>query len=464
VFTWFRDSVIKPVWDRIQNIIKNVWEQDIKPVFDTLSNFITKTIPKAFDTGVAAIKKAWEGIQEVAKAPVRFVINTVINDGLIKGFNDLARPLGVKELGKVALPAGFRDGGYTGNLHKNAVAGVVHGDEHVIRAESRRRFEARHPGALEHINRTGTLPAGMPGAMAGEPGYFSSPKIDLMRSLGRAFVRPLAGIDMFGAARAWNGASRLRIAAGLGTPGINTGWGALPSNIYAWARMNGGEGNDIDFNTQGPFPGVSPGLKRAVAIHEIGHVLGLQHSTNHASVMHPNVSSSWTPTAFDVANLQRIYGAPGAPYVPAKPGVGNDTGDGGWNPLAGIVDGLVQKFKDTFKDAGVFADLAIGIGKKIITDVSGWVGKKFGFDGSTSATVYDGGGWLENTGGAQLVQHNKRKPDAVLSSSQWDTMTRIADNAKGGFVNHGTIHVRDEDEMARIILTRQRDAQAAYGF
>jgi hypothetical protein len=43
-------------------------------------------------------------------------------------------------------------------------------------------------------------------------------------------------------------------------------------------------------------------------------------------------------------------------------------------------------------------------------------------------------------------------------------MTRIADNARGGFVNNGTINVRDEEEAARIILTRQRDAQAAYGF
>jgi phage-related protein len=34
----------------------------------------------------------------------------------------------------------------------------------------------------------------------------------------------------------------------------------------------------------------------------------------------------------------------------------------------------------------------------------------------------------------------------------------------GGFANYGTIHVRDEEEMTRIFLTRQRDAQAAHGF
>jgi hypothetical protein len=139
---------------------------------------------------------------------------------------------------------------------------------------------------------------------------------------------------------------------------------------------------------------------------------------------------------------------------------------GGFNPIAGIIDGLMSKIKEA--GGGPFADLAIGVGKKIIDGatkfVTDFIGGNKDRKGSATATLFDGGGWLENTGGAQLVQHNKRKPDAVLSSSQWDTMTRIADNVKGGFVNHGTIHVRDEDEMARIILTRQRDAQAAYGF
>jgi hypothetical protein len=136
-----------------------------------------------------------------------------------------------------------------------------------------------------------------------------------------------------------------------------------------------------------------------------------------------------------------------------------------WNPIADIVGGLVDQFKKSFPAAGFIADLAIGAGKKILDGAVAFVTGQSGKDkGSATATLYDGGGWLENTGGAQLVQHNKRKPDAVLSSSQWDTMTRIADNARGGFVNHGTINVRDEEEMARIILTRQRDAQAAYGF
>lgn len=460
--SWLYETIIKPAFDGIGRAISWVWANTIKPVFDTMTGFIQKTIPKAFEDGVGFIKTAWDKIQEIAKAPIRFVINTVINDGLIGAFNTIASILpGIDKLPRVALPPGFRDGGYTGNVNKDRVAGVVHGDEHVIRSESRRKFEANHPGALEHINRTGNLPkgalgAGMPSAMPGEPGYFNSPKIDIMRRVGQAFVRPLAGIDMSGAASAWNGASRLRLATGHGAPGINTGWDGLPSNIYAWAQMGAGEGDDITFNTQGAFQDVSSGMKRAVAIHEIGHVLGLQHTTNHASVMHPNVSSSWSPTAFDVANLQRIYGAPGMPFTPGAPGVGDE--GGGFNPVAGIIDGLVKQFKDTFKSAGFIADLAIGIGKKLMDSVSGWVGQKLGLAATgLTPTVYDGGGWLPNTGGPQLVQHNKSKPDAVLSSEQWADIHKLAlSGGKAGGLNVEHLEINQQHDPGATFMEFSR--------
>jgi hypothetical protein len=450
-FTWFRDNVISPVWNGISSTIKNVWEKNIKPVFDTMSNFITKTIPRAFDTGVAAIKKAWDKLIETAKSPVRFVINSVINDGLIKGFNDLARPLGVKELGRVALPAGFANGGYTGDGGKYDPAGVVHKGEYVFTKAQTAAIGKDRLADLAHGAAAGVAP-------------FAGQSADLWGSLQEDIKRRRA-LNVSGSApawslpaaiRAWDGAAGLRVKPGLGSPNASVTtmpFGAqFPSYAIGYAFEDGG----IALNSAAEGR-LSPLVRRVAAIHEIGHVLGLPHVTNRASIMHPMLSSAHQPTAFDIANVQRMYGGKGVPS--------GDSGGGGFNPLSGIIDGLVQKFKDTFKDAGVFADLAIGIGKKIFADVSGWVGSKLGFGGDgQSATVYDGGGWLENTGGSQLVQHNKRKPDAVLSSSQWDTMTRIADNARGGFVNHGTINVRDEEEMARIILTRQRDAQAAYGF
>ena len=53
---------------------------------------------------------------------------------------------------------GYSSGGWTGPGHMMKPAGVVHADEFVVRKSSRRKFERNNPGALDHINRTGTLP------------------------------------------------------------------------------------------------------------------------------------------------------------------------------------------------------------------------------------------------------------------------------------------------------------------
>lgn len=58
----------------------------------------------------------------------------------------------------VTRDGGFSHGGYTGAIDPNAIAGVVHGDEQVIKSPSRRKIEAAHPGALDHMNVYGEIP------------------------------------------------------------------------------------------------------------------------------------------------------------------------------------------------------------------------------------------------------------------------------------------------------------------
>lgn len=58
---------------------------------------------------------------------------------------------------KAVKEGGFKDGGYTGNMGKNQVAGVVHGQEYVLNAEATRRVGR---GTLDALNNGGTLESG----------------------------------------------------------------------------------------------------------------------------------------------------------------------------------------------------------------------------------------------------------------------------------------------------------------
>jgi hypothetical protein len=57
----------------------------------------------------------------------------------------------------------------------------------------------------------------------------------------------------------------------------------------------------------------SGGFSMSAAIHEVGHFLELNHSTNRESVMYYSVSTNWTLSADDIEGIQQLYGAPALP-------------------------------------------------------------------------------------------------------------------------------------------------------
>jgi TP901 family phage tail tape measure protein len=110
VFLWLYRNAIKPAWDGIKTAIKSVWDW-LKPVFDKLANVAKNTIPSAFTTMKNGIAKAWEAVKTAAKAPIKFVVETVVNKALIGNFNKVAGFFGTKKIDKISLPDGFARGG-----------------------------------------------------------------------------------------------------------------------------------------------------------------------------------------------------------------------------------------------------------------------------------------------------------------------------------------------------------------
>jgi murein DD-endopeptidase MepM/ murein hydrolase activator NlpD len=129
--------------DYILDPVRNARDK-LKSILDQVAN--------RFTSGVNAIARAWNALKAKAKEPIKFIVNTVINDGLIDAFNQIAKKVGAGTLARVSLPKGFAVGGWTGPGPKLKPAGIVHADEHVWTKEEMRRFPGGHR-AMERLRK-----------------------------------------------------------------------------------------------------------------------------------------------------------------------------------------------------------------------------------------------------------------------------------------------------------------------
>lgn len=183
VFSWLYEKIIKPVWDRISAAISFVWERGIKPVFEALGNFIEKNVAPAFSTGVAAIKTAWDRLIEVAKVPVHFMVNTVINEGIIGTWNRIASWFKVDTVEPVKLPKGFATGGYLqgpGTGTSDSIMARVSNGEYIVRAAAVRKLG---PDFLDQINQADKYDIfGDSGTLGIRPRYADGGLIDKVKA------------------------------------------------------------------------------------------------------------------------------------------------------------------------------------------------------------------------------------------------------------------------------------------
>lgn len=124
----------------LADALKWVWENILKPVFDLFMDVIGNKLVQTFEDAVGWIKKHWDSIKEIAKAPVKFVLETVMNNGLIKGFNFLADKLHMDKVDPIPLD-NFANGGIAYGVRPGYTPGVdthtiaVGGGEAILRPE-----------------------------------------------------------------------------------------------------------------------------------------------------------------------------------------------------------------------------------------------------------------------------------------------------------------------------------------
>jgi hypothetical protein len=106
-YTWLWQNIVRPVFQGIGTVITNTWNNVIRPAFTALVGFLKDKVVKGFQTGVEAIRVAWDKVKEYARKPIAFVVNSVINP-LIGGFNKVAGVFGTSQIDKIT---GFAQGG-----------------------------------------------------------------------------------------------------------------------------------------------------------------------------------------------------------------------------------------------------------------------------------------------------------------------------------------------------------------
>jgi hypothetical protein len=237
LFLWLYHNVVKPVFGGIGNYIRSAWNNVIKPVLSAVGGFISKYVAPAFKAGVDAIGRIWKGLENAAKKPVEFVVNTVINKGIIGTFNKIAKSFpGVDPVDPVKFARGGVLPGYTPgrDVHRfiSASGGVLDlsGGEAVLRPEATRALGRDWVDGINSAARRG----GRRGVARMLGGFANGGIID---GLGGAFVkaRQSAGKLLSGAFDFLTdpGGTLRKLAAKLVglLPGRDTAFGKLAAGL-----------------------------------------------------------------------------------------------------------------------------------------------------------------------------------------------------------------------------------------
>lgn len=471
-FSWLWDNIIKPVFNWIGDHISKTmgWVKD--NVLDPLGHWLQNDFANAWSKTVEIIGQAWDTLKKVVGTPVKWVVDTVINGALIDGYNSLNDVWSGADIPRIdtgGIPS-FDVGGYTGPGGKYQPAGIVHADEFVIRKESRARFERENPGVLDYLNKHGKIPGFANGGRVpgfADGGWVPSDKVKdaIKRQNSSLDARAGKAVDD---AVDW-GFDRVKDAI------------LIPVDTAANLAKDKFKGNE--------FVVGAVGLAQKSA-HDIAD-FAKEKIKSFVPKFNPGAGvEQWRPT---VEQALGIAGLPVTPdYVNAwlsqiqsesggDPGV-TQNGYVDINTITGdLAQGLVQVIGSTFaayRDpslpndrrhplANLVAGMRYAAARYGRGGMLGVIGHGHGYadGGRVTPALYDRGGVIRR--GVQVIDHQRKDPDYVLTSQQWENMYKIAENSSkqvNSGITIGTVQGYTAEEVAREIERRRRQEEAlVYG-
>ena len=360
-WSWIRSkwqsgiSAVSKRWSSFLSHLRSKASSIWKSIRSGVSSFLS-AVRKRFATGVDAISNAWDKLKAKAKEPIRFIVNTVINKGIVAPLKKVAGWFSeslAKKITKVSLPKGFSSGGYTGNGGKYEPKGIVHGGEYVLRKEATRRIPRP---ALDYMNRTGQLPGYAKG------GLVAFGKLLKKRGFRVSEHPAFGGVHPVHAKNSWH------YKAGA----IDVNWGPGGQSRAEMKKFDAL---------------IKSGLARSYGLRSIWRYPG---HYNHAH--------------FDIGR------GPDLGMKQGKGGKGLLGFLGDLNPLGGLVDKIAKHFKGAPLYGQVVKSAVTGVVKKMAS----WV-----TDQLTSLGGGGGGSLVPNKGPIQEIVQNTAKQFGWGSGKQW---------------------------------------------
>lgn len=398
---------IQNAWTSIKNRLLGVYNSNIKPMIDKFKGAI-QGLKSAFNKVKDGITTAWGKIRDAGKKPVKFVVQDIIRDGIVKKFNSVAETFGIDGIDEKKFTVGWAKGGILPGYHAMAkgddVLTPMRSGEGVLVSEGLRDPRSRSAFlAANAAAKRGTSFADFMGS-----GYAEGGIVKLRNPFAGSYSRG----DGFGARGGKHDGIDYPMPSGAILKAVGAGIVSHTSNSAAGNKLELSLGNGLVagyHHLSGFIAKDGASVGRGSDIAKVG-------STGHSSGPHLHFSMKKDGKYVDPA-----------PYL-AEGGEAGSSGGGFWNPFDGLWDSLKSKIREGVGDT-MFGDMLFEVPKKVIGGALEFVKDKLSF--------WDGGDEPDGSGAERWRDMAKSalQREGQFSQSNLDSMVRRINQESGGDPN-----------------------------